>query len=99
MRTLSILILTISVVFTLNAQSGYLKDTRDGQVYKTVQIGNQLWIAENLNFDPGTGSWAYDKNSSNTKIYGRLYNYKIAKNICPTNWHLPSYKEWDALSD
>jgi len=87
------------VVFTLNAQSGYLKDTRDGQVYKTVQIGNQLWIAENLNFDPGTGSWAYDKNSSNTKIYGRLYNYKIAKNICPTNWHLPSYKEWDALSD
>ena len=99
MRTKAILFLLCGYFLVLNAQTTDFRDTRDRKVYKTVQIGNQLWMAENLNYDAGKGSWAYDKDPSNTNIYGRLYNYKIAKNICPTNWHLASYEEWDALSD
>lgn len=37
------------------------------------------------------------KQTDNYKTYGVLYNWKAAKNSCPTGWHLPSDAEWKTL--
>jgi len=78
-------------------EAGTFIDIRDRKTYKWVKIGNQIWMAENLNFSKGVWSRCYDDKNSNCITYGRLYNWKTAKNACPAGWYLPSDAEWMTL--
>ncbi|OWV05501.1 MULTISPECIES: FISUMP domain-containing protein [unclassified Fibrobacter] len=66
----------------------YFVDDRDGQFYRSIPIGNQTWMAQNLNYAVDS-SWCAggiatspdDFTQGDCEKYGRVYRWASAMNI------------------
>lgn len=86
--------------FSFSQEQGKFTDARDGKVYKTIKIGNQVWMSENLSYKPLNGNYyAYNNEPSNVSKYGYLYDWNTACNVCPIGWKLPSNSDFLELTN
>lgn len=82
-------------------------DERDGQIYRQVVIGNQLWMAQNLNYASKKSVCPSDDAGEYCEGYGRLYPYVdrdvpqwvslLGDDLCPRGWAIPSQQQWETL--
>jgi uncharacterized protein (TIGR02145 family) len=97
---MSIMVLAMAFSFSCSFLDEDSKDEggrgNDIANYRTVTIGAQTWMAENLDHAV-KGSRCYDDNSANCAKYGRLYDWETAMTVCPSGWRLPSEEDWDIL--
>lgn len=78
----------------------------DGNKYRTVKIGEQIWLTENLrsttfqNGEKVSTGFSPDEEKNNLLTYGRLYDWNDVadqRNICPKGWRVATDNDWKAL--
>ena len=71
----------------------------DGNKYRTVEIGTQTWMAENLRVSHDRSgnsltTYCYIDRDDFCEEFGRLYTWEEALKAAPAGWHLPTDEEW-----
>ncbi len=85
---------TIHAVFDSLTVGTVAETSNPSKTYTWKRYGNQIWMTENLNVVPGSGSLCYQ---SDCDTYGRYYKYSSAKTVCEEldgNWLLPNHAAW-----
>lgn len=90
----------VDILDASNNKYSWYVDERDGRVYPTVRIGDNLWFTKNLAYKPANGKyWAYLNKEKTVEDQGYLYTWDVATEVCPEGWKLPSKEDFEQLID
>lgn len=91
-----VLILIYFAVSNLLAQTGAITDMRDGRKYKTITIGNNIWLREHLKYETKLSYFPNgNKKSRGTISMGNYYSSIELDSVCPKGWHVATIEDWE----
>lgn len=93
--------IVLLLLCTACGNQGLLNDV-DGNQYVVKQYGQQLWMTENLRVTHDRSGnpvshYYPGGDPAQAEVYGLLYDFKAACEVCPDGWRLPTNVEWEAL--
>lgn len=79
-----------------HAQDSLFIDTRDGETYPMIEIGDLVWMGENLRFRTETSYCKANKKTKKKCEDGNYYALKEREKVCPEGWRTASLQDWEA---
>lgn len=98
MKIIVLFIFLFIPILLFSQNKGTFTDNRDNKIYRWTKIGEQIWMAENLNYTTKISHY-YNNDSLNSS--GQLYDYQYERydsiGDCPKGWYIPSVEDWNKL--
>jgi uncharacterized protein (TIGR02145 family) len=94
--TLFTLLFFINVIGS--AQNKTFTDSRDGNVYPMIEIGDLYWLGSNLRYQTAT-SWCAQQIEGSHCAQTNYYYYTDLDSVCPTGWRVPTWEDWSDAVD
>lgn len=95
-----VLISILAIIFFVMKKSDVVSDSNNNK-YNTKQIGDKIWMVQNMDMEISGSSYYPDVTSQEMKKrYGRLYTWEAAIEACKSlgsGWRLPSESDWIEL--
>lgn len=82
--------------FSIESTDKTMTDPRDGKSYYISEIGDCVWMRQNLAWE-GAGR-PLESCKPMTDIFGQYYTWEEAQNACPEGWRLPGESDWKNLA-
>ena len=95
----SVIAILLSLICKSVTAQRFFSDTRDNSMYEVFEIGDKLWLKENLKFKTPT-SWCAEHPESDACAYGNYYYPTDLINVCPDGWRVATWFDYKrALKD
>lgn len=86
-RTLITLLISLLVIINYGQDEYVLTDQRDQQTYDIIELGDNLWFAQDLR---------YNNDTIGTMFSGNMYYnwHEASADPCPAGWHVATHNDW-----